>query len=232
MTSNTPKIKIAILGERDVGKTALVERWRNKKFEEISRTPTVAVDFVHWTYYATDGASIPVYVWDTAGQERFRCLLQTYVRGSDVIIIVYDVAMRESIESVPYWMRFCKEHASPRVLTILVGNKIDVPFRCIDRRKGIQIAKSHAFDAFLETSAKRGDCIELLFQTAIELVLSDEKSDVDDDRIWRREPTIATDADPEDSTYDFRQMPVSVGGPCNTLYVAQLRRNRCMCSVC
>ena len=30
-------------------------------------------------------------MWDTAGQERFRTITTSYYRGSDGIIIVYDV---------------------------------------------------------------------------------------------------------------------------------------------
>lgn len=30
-------------------------------------------------------------IWDTAGQERFKSLITSYIRGSDIICVVYDI---------------------------------------------------------------------------------------------------------------------------------------------
>ena len=43
-------------------------------------------------------------IWDTAGQERFRTITTSYVRGSEGILLVYDVTDRNSFESISSWM--------------------------------------------------------------------------------------------------------------------------------
>ena len=43
-------------------------------------------------------------IWDTAGQERFRTITTSYVRGSEGILLVYDVTDRNSFESISAWM--------------------------------------------------------------------------------------------------------------------------------
>ena len=45
-----------------------------------------------------------VQIWDTAGQERFRTITTSYVRGSEGILLVYDVTDRNSFESISSWM--------------------------------------------------------------------------------------------------------------------------------
>ena len=39
-----------------------------------------------------------------AGQERFRTITTSYVRGSEGILLVYDVTDRNSFESISSWM--------------------------------------------------------------------------------------------------------------------------------
>ena len=45
-----------------------------------------------------------VQIWDTAGHERFRTITTSYVRGSEGILLVYDVTDRNSFESISSWM--------------------------------------------------------------------------------------------------------------------------------
>ena len=68
---------------------------------------------------------------DTAGQERFRTITSSYYRGAQGIILVYDVANRESFEGLPKWFSELETYVSPAVVKIVVGNKVDkvcIPF--------------------------------------------------------------------------------------------------------
>ena len=48
--------------------------------------------------------TVRLQLWDTAGQERFRTITTSYVRGSEGILLVYDVTDRNSFESISSWM--------------------------------------------------------------------------------------------------------------------------------
>lgn len=51
---------------------------------------TIGIDFVSKTMYLED-RTVRLQLWDTAGQERFRSLIPSYIRDSNVAVVVYDV---------------------------------------------------------------------------------------------------------------------------------------------
>ncbi|UXI15759.1 hypothetical protein NH340_JMT01702 [Sarcoptes scabiei] len=69
-------------------------------------------------------------IWDTAGQERYKALTPMYYRGANICIIVYDVTLRKSFESVKTWIQELKNYLFEKCLICVVGNKLDL----VDRR--------------------------------------------------------------------------------------------------
>ena len=62
---------------------------------------------------------------DTAGQERFRTITQSYYRGADAILIVFDVSDKESFESCANWIQEI-DKANFDCIKFLIGNKSDL----------------------------------------------------------------------------------------------------------
>ena len=48
-------------------------------------------------------ASTGLQIWDTAGQERFQSLGVAFYRGADCCVLVYDVNVMKSFESLDNW---------------------------------------------------------------------------------------------------------------------------------
>ena len=71
------------------------------------------------------GKKVKLSIWDTAGQERFRTITSSYYRGAHGVILVYDVANRESFEALPKWYSELETYVSPKVVKMVVGNKVD-----------------------------------------------------------------------------------------------------------
>ena len=113
------KIKISIIGDKDGGKTSIVNTFLDKKITNPSST--IGIDFFTKSIAFGD-QRLSVTLWDTAGAERFNALTQTYLRNSDVIIIVYDLAKKTS--NIGQWMRQA-EQTRPTIVGIL-GNKTDI----------------------------------------------------------------------------------------------------------
>jgi len=103
-------------------------------------------------------------IWDTAGQERFKTITQTYYRGATGIILAYACNDRESFQNIENWMKQIKQHANDDVSRILVGNKSDMPDRCIDYQEGKRLADSYGM-RFFETSAKEDMNVNDAFYT-------------------------------------------------------------------
>ena len=102
-------------------------------------------------------------VWDTAGQERFRTITASYYRGSNGIILVYDVTNRDSFEHISYWMKEVDRLAAPEVCRLIVGNKNDLKEkRAVSTEEGEALAQQYGIP-FLETSARANENVDAMF---------------------------------------------------------------------
>ena len=154
-----PNIKCVILGDSCVGKTSIMNRYSTGKFFERSDTTLGAVFFTQKV--KVDNNFIGIDFWDTAGQERYRSLLPMYLRGANIIIIVYDVNNIQSFNSLEYWVKSI-DYLNDFKLFI-VGNKSDLD------NKLTQITKDKFFNIkydfyHLEVSAKNNDNIDELIK--------------------------------------------------------------------
>ena len=66
------KLKILLVGDSSVGKSSLLLRYADDKFDP-SFITTVGIDFKIKTILCR-GKPLKVQIWDTAGQERFRTI--------------------------------------------------------------------------------------------------------------------------------------------------------------
>ena len=93
---------------------------------------------------------------------RFRSITQSYYRSAHALILVYDVTNQPTFDCCPDWLREIEEYASPKVLRVLVGNKIDRDDHEIPGDVGEDFANRHGM-YFLQTSAKNCDNVDRLF---------------------------------------------------------------------
>ena len=96
------KFKLVFLGEQSVGKTSLITRFMYDSFDSTYQA-TIGIDFLSKTMHLDD-QTVRLQLWDTAGQERFRSLIPSYIRDSNVAIIVYDISNSKSFNQVGKWI--------------------------------------------------------------------------------------------------------------------------------
>ncbi|KAK7891704.1 hypothetical protein WMY93_023667 [Mugilogobius chulae] len=116
--------KIILVGDSNVGKTCVVQRFKSGIFIEKQQN-TIGVDFTVRTL-DIDGKKVKLQVWDTAGQERFRTITQSYYRSAHGAMVAYDITRRSTFESVSHWIREVEQHGAASVVLILIGNKSDL----------------------------------------------------------------------------------------------------------
>lgn len=106
---------------------------------------------------------IKLQIWDTAGQESFRSITRSYYRGAAGALLVYDITRRETFTHLSTWLEDARQHASPNMTIMLIGNKCDLAHRrAVTTEEGAQFAKENGL-IFLETSAKTSQNVEEAF---------------------------------------------------------------------
>ena len=169
MQEKVISIKITLLGNYGVGKSSIIFRYKNGSFEE--------------DYYSTNGISYSdkiinrddinyqLDIWDTAGQEKYNSLGRNFYREAYVVILVYDITKKDSLEGLKniWYPDLLKYGEKYKILTV-VGNKSD-RYR-EENTVSEEEARKFAYDIkanFMIVSAKTGDNIQNLFENLVDL---------------------------------------------------------------
>lgn len=116
--------KIVIVGDSGVGKSCLLVRFTDDKYED--QVSTIGTDFRFRDISVGQGSQVRMQLWDTAGQERYRSQMSAYYRGAHGIVLTYSVDDKKSFENIPRWIADVDKFAGPGCAKLLVGNKADV----------------------------------------------------------------------------------------------------------
>ena len=69
-------------------------------------------------------------IYDTAGQERYRSITKNYYKGSDIILIIYDITCRKTFDDVESWLDSIIETLSSwkteKYIIALLGNRLEL----------------------------------------------------------------------------------------------------------
>lgn len=152
--------KVVYLGDSGVGKTNLMTRFATNTFN-INSKPTIGVDFSMKNIILGEHL-IRIQIWDTAGQERYQTFTNAYFKESQGVILVYDIASKESFESIQRWLELAYQHVDVKKCSILlIGNKTDLANdRQVGVAEGEDFAKKNGL-LFFEASARtnENDCV-------------------------------------------------------------------------
>ncbi|KAI4339684.1 hypothetical protein MLD38_024597 [Melastoma candidum] len=190
-------LKVIVLGDSGVGKTSLMNQYPNLPIAVFLGWGKVLILLWIWKfsqqYKATIGADfvtkelqiddklVTLQIWDTAGQERFQSLGVAFYRGADCCVLVYDVNVLKSFDTLDNWHdEFLKQAnpADPRKFPfILLGNKIDIDggnSRVVSEKKARDWCASRGNIPYFETSAKEDYNIDPAFLCIAKAALSND----------------------------------------------------------
>ncbi|KAG6525048.1 hypothetical protein ZIOFF_015000 [Zingiber officinale] len=112
----------------------LTIRYVHKKFTQQYKV-TIGADFAT-KEILVDDRLITLQIWDTAGQERFQSLGVAFYRGVDCCVLVYDVNVRRSFETLDNWHdEFLNQVLSALgdVISALASKNPHIPYRFLWR---------------------------------------------------------------------------------------------------
>ena len=156
MDKNEKTLKIIILGSSEVGKTCILNRYFHNDFKE-NLLSTVGID-LQTKFFKFDGdQKIKVNYIDTAGEEKFRAISVNYLKGTNGVILVFDITNKETFDLLETWLNELKDTNKADVSKVLIGNKADLAER---REVSVEDANNLANNMkckYYEASAKTGE---------------------------------------------------------------------------
>ena len=148
-------IRIGLLGDRGVGKTAICYPLAGLEYYVYLKT--FGSDKYEKKVTLNDGKEIKLVIFDTPGRERLRSAALKCIRNVEGVIFVFDITNRNSFDYLKIWLKDMKDNFPKEPTIILFANKIDE-----DKEKwkvSIEeietVAKEYNWDYF-KISAKNG----------------------------------------------------------------------------
>jgi small GTP-binding protein len=161
MTLPVVQKKVCLLGEFAVGKTSLVRRFVEGRFDDRYLT-TIGVKISRHSL-AREGHTLNLLLWDLAGSEEFNGAAASHLLGAAGALVVCDLVRPETVETlVRYAVRL--RAANPDAAVVLAANKRDL----VDERRvsdaDLAAASALLSGPYLLTSAKTGENVERAFE--------------------------------------------------------------------
>jgi small GTP-binding protein len=155
--------KLILGGDGAVGKTSMVHRFVDDRFETDYKGTIGTSIMKKECEFEGLKSKVRFVIWDLAGQSQFKRVRYSYVANAEAGIIVFDVTRRDTFENIKLWYDESIE-ISKNIALMLVGNKIDLEdSRIVSTAEGEELAKKLGL-GYIETSAKTGENIEDAFR--------------------------------------------------------------------
>ncbi|MHA1213786.1 MAG: Rab family GTPase [Candidatus Hodarchaeales archaeon] len=118
-------LKIIVCGAGAVGKTSLVRRYVEDKFE-FNYLLTVGMDPSN-RLIEIDDILVNLIIYDVAGQKRFQTLRDMFFRKAHGALLVFDLTRPETLDELYEWKEQIDEKlGKDRIPIVLIGNKSDL----------------------------------------------------------------------------------------------------------
>jgi Ras-related protein Rab-1A len=159
-----------LIGNTEVGKTSIIRRCLYDDFSDVYQKSKSYNLF--WTNYEINNELFCLQLWDVSGNEKnVTSVTGNFYKNCNCAFLVYAINDFESLTNLQNWLNDLRKFANNDILTILVGNKIDLKTeRLISYENGKKFQEENKIDYFTEISAKTGEKIEdLVYNTIITL---------------------------------------------------------------
>ncbi len=167
--------KICMLGDFAVGKTSLVRRFVEGRFDD-RYLSTIGVKVSRRKVALAGGREVHLLVWDLAGSEEFSGVQSSYLRGAAGALLVCDLTRLSTLDSLAQYAQQMFR-VQPRAPLLLVGNKKDLhDAREIEEADLAQTGEKLGIPWFT-TSAKTGENVEWAFRKLAECLTGGQPCD-------------------------------------------------------
>lgn len=159
-----PAVKVVLLGNSGAGKSSIAQRFVYDQFNHYPESTIGASFFTRIMQLENGKRTIKFHVWDTAGQEKYHALAPMYYRGAVAAVLVYDIVSVVSFDSLKSWLQRLREFGPKDLVLIIVGNKCDLHDKRQIPKKEAELFSQQEGCMYVETSARDGINVELVFE--------------------------------------------------------------------
>jgi len=118
-------MKIIVCGTGAVGKTSIVRRFVEDRFE-FNYLLTIGLEPSN-RKLEIDNHLVNLIIFDVAGQDRFMTLRDVFFRKANGALMVFDLTRPETLDDLYEWKKQIDERlGTDHIPTVLIGNKSDL----------------------------------------------------------------------------------------------------------
>jgi small GTP-binding protein len=129
MNEDQERMKVVYAGPASVGKTSILNCISYSDCANARERPTIGTAQRRYSH-SSKGRETRIIFWDTAGQEKYAPMMRSYLRDSELVVLVFAIDQKDSFNTLDVWISRIKEVVLDAPI-ILVGNKIDVDARAV-----------------------------------------------------------------------------------------------------
>ena len=153
-------LKIVLLGDAGVGKTALANQWLEEA-NPLKTSATVGASFKR-QFCDVDGIEYCLNIWDTAGDERYQSTIPIYCRDASAALIVFDLTRSQTFENLQKWIDLVIE-INGNIPIVICANKNDLEDKRVVPEETIGEFTQPKNIEYFETSALTGYMVNEAF---------------------------------------------------------------------
>ena len=174
MKDDIIEFKLITLGDSGVGKTSILKRYVNQKFDE-TIVSTVGFGYSTKELILKSGIKLKLKLIDTAGQENYKSLNNNYLKNADCVLFVFSHESKESFENIIKWINSLKESNNDinqcKIFpAFLIGNKSDLEHKISEEEINNFREKNNLY-GYISTSAKKNINIDQTFEEIGEMLI-------------------------------------------------------------
>lgn len=166
-------LKICLFGDKDVGKKTLAfsdflkNIFREDYYSMSTRGVELTTKEVNFC-----GKITRLQFWIISDdKERFQSIWKQYIKGSNGVIFMYDIANAKSFIRMSEWYQIVQNY-KVKIPILLVGNKLDLEeYREVSKDQIEMFKQDHNIVSSMEISVKTGKNVEEMFLKITNLIL-------------------------------------------------------------
>ena len=162
-------VKVIILGETGVGKTSIINRFINDEFNPDNDIETLGSTFFRKSI-KRQNTVYKLQIWDSIGQEKYHSITRLFIKGSNIVLLVYSIDSRESFEELNHWLNTLKDilDKNKYILGIVASKSDLVNEEIVSKNEGEEFAKKTGGIFRAVSSKENNKSVNLLFDIVID----------------------------------------------------------------